>query len=74
MAAALDQIEKQQVDLTGLIAKRYFLNDALAAFEHAAAPGALKILFQMTPKPFDPIPAEEERRIEHPGESGHGYS
>ena len=49
MAAALDQLEKKQVDPTGLIAKRYFLNDAPAAFEHAAAPGALKILFQMTP-------------------------
>jgi threonine dehydrogenase-like Zn-dependent dehydrogenase len=49
MAAALDQLEKKQVDPTGLIAKRYFLNDALAAFEHAAAPGALKILFQMAP-------------------------
>ena len=49
MAAALDQLEKKQVDPTGLIAKRYFLNDAPAAYEHAAAPGALKILFQMTP-------------------------
>ncbi len=49
MAAALDQLEKKQVDPTGLIAKRYFLNDAPVAFEHAAAPGALKILFQMTP-------------------------
>ncbi len=49
MAAALDQLEKKQLDPTGLIEKRYFLNDALAAFEHAAAPGALKILFQMTP-------------------------
>jgi threonine dehydrogenase-like Zn-dependent dehydrogenase len=49
MAAALDQLEKKQVDPTGLIEKRYFLNDAPAAFEHAAASGALKILFQMTP-------------------------
>ena len=49
MAAALDQLEKQQVDPTELIEKRYFLSDARAAFEHAAAPGALKILFQMTP-------------------------
>jgi threonine dehydrogenase-like Zn-dependent dehydrogenase len=49
IAAALDQLEKQEVDPTGLIAKRYFLNDALAAFEHAAAPGSLKILFQITP-------------------------
>ena len=47
MAAALDQLEKQQVDPAGLIAKRYSLSDALAAFEHAAAPGALKILFQI---------------------------
>jgi len=49
IAAALDQLEKQKVDPTELIAKRYFLNDALAAYEHAAAPGALKILFQITP-------------------------
>ena len=49
MAAALDQLNKQHVDPTGLIAKRYFLNDALVAFEDAAAPGALKILFQITP-------------------------
>lgn len=49
MATALDQLEQKRVDPTGLIAKRYFLNDALAAFEHAAAPGALKILFQITP-------------------------
>ncbi|MGD8343811.1 MAG: alcohol dehydrogenase catalytic domain-containing protein [Desulfobacterales bacterium] len=49
MAAALDQLEKQHVDPTGLIAQRYFLNDARAAFEHAGTPGALKILFQITP-------------------------
>ena len=49
IAAALNQLEKQNVDPTGLIAKRYFLDDALAAFEHAAAPGTLKILFQITP-------------------------
>ena len=49
IAAALDQLENQQMDPTALIAKRYFLNDALAAYEHAAAPGALKILFQITP-------------------------
>lgn len=48
ITAALDQLEKQQVDPADLIAKRYFLNKALAAFEHAAAPGALKILFQIT--------------------------
>ena len=47
MAAALDQLEKQKVDPTGLITKRYLLKDAAAAFEHAAAPGTLKILFQM---------------------------
>ena len=49
LATALDQLGKQQVDPTGLIAKRYSLNDALPAFEHAAASGALKILFQITP-------------------------
>lgn len=49
MATALDQLEKKRIDPTGLITKRYLLNDALAAFEHAAAPGALKILFQITP-------------------------
>jgi threonine dehydrogenase-like Zn-dependent dehydrogenase len=49
METALSQLEKQRVDPSGLIAKRYFLNDALAAFEHAAAPGVLKVLFQMAP-------------------------
>jgi threonine dehydrogenase-like Zn-dependent dehydrogenase len=49
MAAALDQLVKQRLNPTVLITKRFFLNDARAAFEHAAAPGALKILFQITP-------------------------
>lgn len=47
MAAALDQLEKRRVDPYPLIVKRYILNDALAAFEHAAAPGVLKVLFDM---------------------------
>ncbi|MBW2468959.1 MAG: alcohol dehydrogenase catalytic domain-containing protein [Deltaproteobacteria bacterium] len=64
MAAALAQLEKQQVDPTGLIAKRYFLNDALAAFKHAAAPGALKILLQIKSQPVTPLPAEEENQNE----------
>lgn len=47
MGAALDQLEKRRVDPYPLIVKRYILNDALAAFEHAAAPGVLKVLFDM---------------------------
>jgi threonine dehydrogenase-like Zn-dependent dehydrogenase len=46
-APALDQIENRLVDPTVLIAKRYFLNEALAAFKQAAEPGMLKILFQI---------------------------
>ena len=47
IAAAIDQLEKQQVDPSGLVVQRYGLADALTAFEQAAAPGALKILFQI---------------------------
>lgn len=47
IAAALDQLEKQQVDPSGLVFQRYGLEEAETAFEQAAAPGALKILFQI---------------------------
>jgi threonine dehydrogenase-like Zn-dependent dehydrogenase len=47
MALALDQLAKQKgLDPSDLIAGRYPLDDALAAFEHASAPGALKIILQ----------------------------
>jgi threonine dehydrogenase-like Zn-dependent dehydrogenase len=44
---ALDQLENRLVDPTVLIAKRYFLNEASAAFKQAAEPGMLKILFRI---------------------------
>ena len=43
-AAALHLFENQLVDPTVLITGRYELGEALNAFEHAAAPGNLKIL------------------------------
>jgi threonine dehydrogenase-like Zn-dependent dehydrogenase len=46
-APALDQLENRLVDPTVLIAKRYFLNEASAAFKQAAQPGMLKILFRI---------------------------
>ena len=47
LATALDQLDKGLVDPTFLIEKRYFLNEAAAAFKQAAEPGRLKILFQI---------------------------
>lgn len=47
ITAALDQLEKKRLDPSGLIENRYFLSEALAAFDQAAAPGVLKILFQI---------------------------
>ncbi len=46
---ALRLLENGRIDPTGLIEERYFLKDALKAFEHAGRRGALKILFQMLP-------------------------
>ena len=43
---AIEWLAKKQIDPTGLIAGHYHLNDAPAAFEHAATPGVLKILFK----------------------------
>ena len=48
-APALDQLENRLVDPTVLIAGRYGLSEASAAFEQAAEPGMLKILFQIAP-------------------------
>lgn len=45
-AAALRVLELGLVDVVPLIAARYRLADALAAFEHAARPGVLKVLVQ----------------------------
>jgi threonine dehydrogenase-like Zn-dependent dehydrogenase len=47
-APALDLLEHRLVDPSVLIKGRYGLSDALKAFEHAAAPGALKIVFENT--------------------------
>ena len=43
-APTLHLLENQLVDPTVLITEHYKLSEALKAFEHAAAPGALKIL------------------------------
>ena len=45
-APALRLLENGQVDPTPLIEARYRLGQALKAFEHAARPGALKVLIQ----------------------------
>ena len=42
--AALRLLEKKAVDVRSLIEARYPLPEALTAFEHAARPGALKVL------------------------------
>jgi threonine dehydrogenase-like Zn-dependent dehydrogenase len=42
--AALRLLEHRLVEVTPLIEARYPLSDAVAAFDHAAQPGALKIL------------------------------
>lgn len=47
-APALHLLENQFVDPTVLITDRYGLNEALKAFEHAAAPGVLKIILDTT--------------------------
>ncbi len=44
---ALRLLENRRIDPNVLIEKRYPLKDAVKAFEHAARPGALKILFHM---------------------------
>jgi threonine dehydrogenase-like Zn-dependent dehydrogenase len=46
-APALHLLEKRLIDPTALIAKRYYLNEASAAFKQAAEPGVLKILFRI---------------------------
>ena len=47
-APALHLLKKQRVDPTVLITGRYELREALKAFEHASAPGALKIILNTT--------------------------
>ncbi len=46
-APALRLLERGLVDVIPLIQARYPLNQALAAFEHAARPGTLKVLVEM---------------------------
>lgn len=41
---ALEMLAEGRIDLAGLVHARYPLRDALAAFEHAARPGVLKVL------------------------------
>lgn len=45
---ALDLLASGRVDVAPLIHARYPLRDALGAFEHAARPGVLKVLLDMT--------------------------
>ena len=45
--AALRLLASHRVDVQSLIAARYPLDDALAAFEHAAQPGMLKVLLDI---------------------------
>ena len=47
-APALHLLEHQLADPSVLIKGCYALSEALKAFEHAAAPGALKIVFRTT--------------------------
>ena len=47
-APALHLLENQLVDPTVLITEHYKLSEALKAFKHAAAPGALKIILDTT--------------------------
>ena len=44
--AALRLLARGNVDVTSLIEARYPIEDGLAAFEHAARPGALKVLLE----------------------------
>ncbi|MFN8377132.1 MAG: alcohol dehydrogenase catalytic domain-containing protein [Anaerolineae bacterium] len=44
--AALRLLARGMVDVTSLIEARYPIENALAAFEHAARPGALKVLLE----------------------------
>jgi len=46
-APAIDLLAQRELDLEDLIEARYPLAEALGAFEHAARPGALKVLLQM---------------------------
>ena len=46
-APALRALSQKHVDVRPLISARYTLDDGLAAFEHAAQPGVLKVLIQV---------------------------
>ncbi len=45
---ALRLLEKKEVDPSGLIAAEFTLEEGLQAFAHAAQPGVLKVLLEMT--------------------------
>lgn len=47
MARAIEVLSEKSIDPTPLIEARYCLDQALTAFEHAEASGALKILIEM---------------------------
>jgi threonine dehydrogenase-like Zn-dependent dehydrogenase len=46
-APAIRALSQRTVDVLPLISARYSLDEGLAAFEHAARPGVLKVLVQM---------------------------
>lgn len=48
--SALRLLETKAVDVLPMIDAHYPLQDALAAFEHAARPGVLKVLLDITPQ------------------------
>ncbi len=47
-APALRLLERREVDPTVLISAQYKLGEIVKAFEHAAQPGVLKVLMEMT--------------------------
>lgn len=49
MAVALRLLAERRVDVESLIHAEYALDDAVAAMEHAARPGVLKVLVRATP-------------------------
>ena len=46
-APAIRALSQHTVDIHPLISARYSLDDGIAAFEHAARPGVLKVLVRM---------------------------
>jgi alcohol dehydrogenase len=45
-APALRLLERQDINPTGLISKRYRLDDSLNALEYASRPGVMKVIIE----------------------------